>query len=113
MIMNGTVPRPRSIGGGKNHAKRAPSRCSTCDASWIATAVVLALSTTGSGKQSFAALLRSTKADQGPLAAGLAQLRADDYVLQNVHGDFQLSSKGLNLVDEGRRRGGQARRRAA
>ena len=89
--------------------RRPPCR-TCCDDSWIATSVVLALS---SGKQSFAALLRSTKAGQAPLAGALAQLRADDWILQDDCGNFQLSSRGLNLVDEGRRRGGRQSRRAA
>jgi hypothetical protein len=91
-------------------SRRPPCR-TCCDESWIATSVVLSLSS--SGKQSFAALLRSTKAGQAPLAGALAQLRADNWILQDDCGNFQLSSRGLNLVDEGRRRGGQARRRAA
>jgi hypothetical protein len=87
-----------------------PRNCRTCDESWIATAVVLALA---SGKQSFDALLCSTGAGQSPLAAELATLRADAWILQDDSGNFQLSTKGLNLIDEGRHRGGRQTRRAA
>jgi hypothetical protein len=89
---------------------RPPCR-TCCDDSWIATSVVLSLGS--SGEQNFAALLRSTGAGQAPLAGALAQLRGTDWILQDDSGNFQLSSRGLNLVDEGRRRGGRQSRRAA
>ena len=76
---------------------------------WIGTSVVLALS---AGKRSFAELLSSTGAGQSPLAAELATLRADAWILQDDCGNFQLSSSGLNLIDESRRRGARQRRAA-
>jgi hypothetical protein len=91
-------------------SRRPPCR-TCCDDSWIATSVVLSLGS--SGKQSFAALLHSTGAGQSPLSAALSQLRADSWILQDDAGNFQLSSRGLNLVDEGRRRGGRRQRAAA
>jgi hypothetical protein len=87
-----------------------PRNCRTCDESWIATAVVLALA---SGKQSFNALLHTTQAGQAPLAGALAQLRGDRFILQDAHGDFRLDRAGLDLIAASRQqRGGQARRAA-
>lgn len=91
-------------------SRRPPCRTCAADQSWIGTSVVLELA---SGKRSFAALLHSTGAGQSPLSAELAMLREDSWIIQDDSGNFQLSSKGLNLVDEGRRRGGRQFRRAA
>jgi hypothetical protein len=84
--------------------------CRTCDQNWIATAVVMALSS--SGKQSFNALLHTTQAGQAPLAGALAQLRGDHFILQDQHGDFQLDSAGLDLIAASRKQCGRQSRRA-
>jgi hypothetical protein len=100
----------RAVAGSNTRSRNSAKACRTCDESWIGTAVVLALA--DSAKQSFNALLRSTGAGQSPLAAALAQLRTDSWILQDDSGNFRLSTRGLNLVDEGRRRGGRRQRAA-
>ena len=93
----------------RNEHRRASSHGD--DQSWIATSVVLELSSCG--KRSFDALLRSTGAGQAPLAGALSQLRGDGFILQDAHGSWGLSSRGLDLVERSRPRGGRQSRRAA
>jgi hypothetical protein len=104
--------RHRPLPTGNAHARKPP--CCTCDdtdQSWVATTVVLALAP--GGEQSFDTLLRSTGAAQATLTAALSQLRGDDWLHQNEHGDFRLSSRGLDLVERSRPQRGRPARRAA
>jgi hypothetical protein len=102
-----------------------PRNCRTCqpkkdehEHDSTAVAVVMALSA-GNG-DSFNGLLRKTNARQAGLVSALAELRHGGFLVNRDDGSFRLTAKGLDLVEisrrldaASRRRGGQARRRAA
>jgi hypothetical protein len=118
--VNGTKRR-RTIAGRHAHPRDAKG-CHTCRISQDAhehdnTAVATILALAG-GPDSFSGLLHKTGARQAGLVSALAELRVGGF-LQNHDGSFQLTAKGMDLVeisrrrDAARKRGGQSPRRAA
>jgi hypothetical protein len=69
----------------------------------VGTAVIMELA--NGSRASFVALLHATQAGQSALAAALAQLRGDGFLLQRERGDFLLSARGRDLIAAARRSG--------
>jgi len=98
----------------QNHYKRAVAGSSqrlTEHGAVVESGVILAL--TGNVNKSFSQLRDELSISQSVLAAACAALLGDGWLHRTASGNFQLSARGLDMVDASRRQRGRQARRAA